>query len=63
MYFALVRRCLFIMANDSSAKRVPSMPTTQQATFHCEKCGKTIKATSEQQAPTCCGTPMKKTNT
>jgi len=41
------------------------MPTTQhqQATYHCEKCGKTVKAAAEQQAPTCCGTPMKKQNT
>lgn len=39
------------------------MPTTQQATYHCEKCGKTIKAPSEGQAPSCCGTPMKKQNT
>ena len=38
------------------------MPTTKepQATYHCEKCGKTVKA-SERKTPMCCGVAMKKT--
>ena len=36
------------------------MPTTQQVTYHCEKCGKTVKAPAEGQAPSCCGAAMKK---